>query len=185
MNNNNENIMDNLKNFQKDLEKSLLLAKTDEYAKQDKTYIGVGVLKDHWLLDVSEIIETSSVPFFVKSGRSPSGLIGIASFRGKVMTLVDMQEMLYGEPYRNIEQGWATVLNTNYGIPLALTWPVSFGLVDGRKLLSCAISKGQNSRWVKSCWQDKQGLIWKELNIQTWLIDKGWLDKQALETENE
>lgn len=160
-----------LREFQEGIQQSF-----EHGAIQSDAYVGVLAGNDHWLLDARDILEASVVPSFVRAGRSPAGVLGIASFRGKILTLVDMQDLLYSQPFRPAEQGWATALNPRYGAAIAMVWPSMAGLLDASRLNLCTFPQGANSYWVKSCWQDESGVIWKQLDIVKWLVAKKWCD---------
>jgi len=162
---------DTLRAYQGELDSAI-----ERGAEQVASYVGVGAGPDHWLLDVRDVLEASVVPQLVRAGRSPKGVVGIASFRGKILTLVDMQELLFGMPFRPAEQGWATALHPRHGCAVALVWPTMAGLLDTQKLLPCAFPQGPNSYWVKSCWQDEAGVTWKELDLLKWLTSNKWCE---------
>lgn len=149
---------ESLSEFQKQLDAAIATPDVSMDA-----FVGMVVDDQHWLLDLSVLNEASVPPPVSRTGRAPAWVIGIASFRGQVYTVMDMRLILKNEPTVAVSQAWATPLNDRWGGSLALLWPQMKGLL-GKPELSLS-SSDSLPRWAKAAWEDAAGQVWYEFDV--------------------
>lgn len=127
-------------------------------------FVGMVVDDQRWLLDLSMLSETSVPPPVSRTGRAPEWVLGIASFRGQVYTVMDMRYVLKKESTLAISQAWATPLHNRWGGSIALLWPQMAGLL-GKQELKALPADILLPRWAKASWKDAQGQTWHEFDV--------------------
>ena len=100
-----------------------------------------------WLMNITDIKETSVLPEVSKIGLTQPWIMGISNFRGTVGTIIDMKHFLLGKP-SNTLNSHAILLNKKYNLNLAL----------------------------KNIWVDKNGSRWNELDVEELLKSKEIMD---------
>ena len=151
-----------LSEFQRQLDAAIAASEVSTEA-----FVAMAVDEHRWLLDLSHLTEASMPPPISRTGRSPAGVLGIASFRGQVYTVMDMRQLLAGQPTAALAQGWATPLSDRWGGALALLWPQMVGLVDKSELAACPKPEIPDAagRWVRAAWRDSRGQQWLEFDV--------------------
>lgn len=152
-----------LSEFQRQLDAAIAASEVSTEA-----FVAMAVDEQLWLLDLADLTEASMPPPISRTGRSPPGVLGIASFRGQVCTVMDMRQLLAGQPTTALAQGWATPLSDRWGGALALLWPQMVGLMDKSELSSCPAPDPASipgMSWVRAAWRDAKGQQWLELDV--------------------
>lgn len=149
---------ESLSEFQRQLDMAIATPEVSTDA-----FVGMVVDDQHWLLDLSVLNEASVPPPVSRTGRAPAWVVGVASFRGQVYTVMDMRFILRNEPTVAVSQAWATPLNDRWGGSLALLWPQMKGLL-GKPELSPVDAKSL-PRWAKASWKDMAGQVWHEFDV--------------------
>lgn len=148
-----------LPEFQRQLDRAIAAPEISTDA-----FVALVVDDQHWLIDLAHLSEASVPPALSRTGRMPPWIVGIGSFRGQVHTVVDMRQVLLGQRTPNTQQAWATPLHSRWGGALALLWPQMVGLI-GKPELALSSHLPIN-RWSQRAYQDKQGLVWHEFNVE-------------------
>lgn len=147
-----------LSEFQRDLDAAIAAPDVSTDA-----FVGMVVDDERWLLDLSMLSETSVPPPVSRTGRAPPWVVGIASFRGQVYTVIDMRYVLKKEPTLAVSQAWATPIHEGWGGSTALLWPQMSGLLGKPELKS--VPSDSLPRWAIAAWEDMQGQVWHEFDV--------------------
>ncbi|EPP7233422.1 chemotaxis protein CheW [Shigella flexneri] len=126
-----------------------------------------------WLMNITDIKETSVLPEVSKIGMTQPWIMGISNFRGTVGTIIDMKHFLLGKP-SNTLNSHAILLNKKYNLNLALLWP-QIDRMETQSHLEVIEEKSKN-KWIKNIWVDKNGSRWNELDVEELLKSKEIMD---------
>ena len=127
-----------------------------------EAFLAFQVQDEKWLVDLDVCRETSVLPHIAKTGKAPPHVIGVGSFRGQILTVIDMMYWLKKEKLTLLGSAWTTPLDPKTGSALALAWPMMIGLVSTQRLKN----RFETDRaWSKGVWKDEEGELWYELDM--------------------
>ena len=141
----------------------------DPSTDNDDGFIGMSTSQGNWLLDLSYLNETSVPSKIATIGGVSDWVLGIASFRGQVITVLDMQKILDGNLTENTHEGWITIIQERWSGFISFLWPKMKGLISQKDLKE---SQAEKKEWSKAVWEDSEGDVWQELDIERILKSK-------------
>ena len=122
-----------------------------------------------WIVALQDLSETSLCPELARTGKMPTGVMGVGNFRGKVNTVVSMPN-LFGVEEEDHRGGWATVLHPRFEVAVALWWPKMLGLFPRSDFMRHAVQdlpSGGRSAWINA-----DARVWFELDTERLLREK-------------
>ena len=131
-----------------------------------EAFVALRIDGQGWLVDVAQLGEASTPPPLSRTGRAPPWVRGIGSFRGQVRTVLDMRQVVIGQPTLAPQQGWATPLHRRWDGALALLWPEMVGLI-GKLQLESDTTLTALPQWSRGGWRDANGERWEEFDLET------------------
>ena len=155
-----------LKEFQRQLDEAI-----DAPGFSADAFVAVEVDSDLWLLDLASLSEASVLPVLSQTGRAPSWVLGIGSFRGQIHTVLDMCQVMKGKKTSMPQQAWATPLNERWPGGLALLWPQMLGLM-AKPELELVPDATDVDRWELARWRDIKGQEWKEFDVKKFVFSE-------------
>ena len=146
-------------------------------------FVVVKLDEEEWLVDMSILKEASVPPKIAKNAGAPNWVLGIANFRGDVWTILDMKMLLKGRPTSNPRWGWVTLLrqktkdmeNVIFGVDqkIGLLWTEIVEIASKEKYKQDFRSPEQ---WCRAHYLDKEGRVWRELDIEQIVGERGIID---------
>lgn len=167
-----ENGFSSLTDFQHELLSSL----SDKSVSTD-SFVALKLENDGWLIDLAYLKEASVPPKIARHAQAPQWIVGIANFRGEVWTIVDMKVLAKNTKTLNPTWGWVTLLRTDNLPQLLGEKKVSLGLLEQHIGLlwteiveiapkaEYAIHPLPEERFCRAHYKDKQGVVWRELDV--------------------
>ena len=129
--------------------------------------------ESRWLMNITDIKETSVLPEVSKIGLTQPWVMGISNFRGTVGTVIDMKHFLLGKSSNHLNSH-AILLNKKYNFNLALLWP-QIDKMENHSSLQM-LEESPKNKWIKNIWTDKQNNKWNELDVEELLKSKEIMD---------
>lgn len=141
-----------------------------DVASDTNAVIALSIDNEGWIVSLSDLAETSICPPLARTGAMPFGVLGVGNFRGNVNTVISMPQLLGLQVADLKGAGWATVLHSRFGIPIALWWPTMLGLfprADFTKHVGVQLPSVARSSWI-----NRDARVWHELDTERLLRDK-------------
>jgi chemotaxis signal transduction protein len=150
---------------------------------QMKMVIALRVNGKGWIVDASELSEALVAPAIARMGRQQSGVRGIVATRGKVSTVLDMQVLLLDHgskgmdaPEKMTDHGWLTLISPEITQGVALWWPELAGMFSAADFVPASFDPPAQA---KAIWRDRDGEVWRHLDVDRLLRDTSLLVEEA------
>lgn len=163
-----------------------------------EAFVAVRLGQQHWLVDLSNVQEALAPPRMARIASAPRWVSGVVGVRGQVWSVIDMLAL---SPDEGAEpsprsRGWMTLLRDspdNPGQRIALLWSDMVQVSTKRDYTPApGLSALENSDsnpsaetidpvsmstdlppLVRALWQDANGRVWRELDVDQILGDHG------------
>lgn len=133
--------------------------------EEQTNYLSI-VLKDkHYLINLVDIKETSTLPSISKIGRVNSWFLGISNFRGQVNPVIDMTFIFTGKN-SNYNESYALLANPKFGTNCAMLWDGVNKLITQQGLVKKENVNLNELKWIKEVWIDEKNIEWHEINVE-------------------
>lgn len=145
------------------------------------SFVVVKLDEEEWLIDIFALKEASVPSKIAKNAGAPNWVLGIANFKGQVWTVIDMRMLLKGRATVNPKWGWVTLLRHVAHDQSGKTDAASSAAVSKDQeqkiglLWTEIVEIAQKSeydvhfrlpeQWCKKHYVDKNGKLWKELDV--------------------
>lgn len=166
-----------------DFQTALTLSLRGSQASEN-LFVAITLDEDRWLIDLSAIQEASVPPRIAHSSGAPEWVLGIGNFKGKVWSVLDMRSILHNKRTFNPRWGWVTLLRPINHHEVALLWSE---IVEIAPQKNYAKTQQQTNAhpWSKGVWEDKNGAIWNEFDVDKLLGVEGvisrWVSNGAVD----
>lgn len=163
--------MKSLTDFQTALTLSLRGAQASE-----NLFVAITLDEDRWLIDLSAIQEASVPPRIAHSSGAPEWVLGIGNFKGKVWSVLDMRSILHNKRTFNPRWGWVTLLRPLNHHEVALLWSEIVEIAPRKNYIKTEQQVDVHP-WSKGVWEDKNGKIWNEFDVNKLLGAEGIISR--------
>jgi twitching motility protein PilI len=164
-----------LRDYQRELAERLRSAATGGRAASK---LGVQVGAAAWLVDLADAGEVLPVPPVTPVPLARPWFRGVANIRGKLYGVVDFSAFLGGAAVAPGEQARLVLLGERFRSGSALLVDRSLGLRAADQLEARpAVAEGAS--WLKAEYSDKDGKVWKELDVAKLAQDPAFLEVAA------
>lgn len=167
----------------------LLSALSDNSVSSD-SFVALRLDKDGWLIDLDYLKEASVPSKIARHAHAPRWMVGIANFKGEVWSIVDMKMLAKNTPTLNPTWGWVTLLRSDVQLDkdkhvknasknspssvidqhLGLLWTE---IVEIAPKGEYDIHPAPPERFCRAQYKDKNGVVWKELDVAQIVGEKG------------
>lgn len=138
------------------------------------TKLGLRAGGEAWLVDLKEAGEVIPVPAISPVPLARPWFKGVANVRGNLYSVSDLAGLL-GRPATPLSDHARLLLVADrFRAGAALLIESSLGLRNADDLKSRAADAGQ--RWVRAHYEDKEGKVWKELDVAALIHDEVFLE---------
>ena len=136
--------------------------------------LGLRVRGEEWLVDLTDAGEVIPVPPISAVPLSRPWFRGVANVRGNLYSVSDFAVLLGAEPVVVTEHARLLLLADRFRVGAGLLVERAMGLrnVDDLK----PVTDRSHPRWVRSQYTDKEGRLWKELDIPALIQDEAFLE---------
>ena len=163
-----------LRDYQRELAGRLQSAASGRAASK----LGVQVGAESWLVDLADAGEVLPVPPITPVPLTRPWFRGVANIRGKLYSVVDFPAFLGGAAVVPGEQARLLLLGERFRMGSALLVDRSLGL-RGAEQLQLRPASGAGAPWLKAEYGDKEGRLWKELDLAKLVQDPAFLEVAA------
>lgn len=159
-----------LRDYQRELAERLRNAGSGHTALK----LGLQVGDDGWLVDLTDAGEVLPVPAITPVPLTRAWFKGVTNIRGKLYSVVDFPAFLGGSAVTIGEQARLLLVGERFRTACALLINRSLGLRNPEQLLLRA-ADGARPPWIKAEYADKDGRLWKELDLPQLIQDPDFL----------
>ena len=138
--------------------------------------LGLQVGRDGWLVDLKEAAELIPPPPISAVPLARPWFRGVANVRGNLYSVTDFAAFLGGEPTAPGEQTRLLILSDRFRSGAALLVERSLGLHDPGELEPRAQPGASHPGFVRGVFADREGRIWKELDVAALIQDPAFLE---------
>lgn len=154
---------------------SKLIDRFSDNSKTGDAFVKVRLENDFWLIDLKEIKEASVPSKVARNAAAPAWIVGIANFKGEVWTVLDMLFLMKRQRTAQVKSGWVTLLKPKNENLLALLWTDLVELVLKEEYH--VSPNPPPERFCSRHWIDKDGKVWKELDVSQIYGSEGLIAK--------
>jgi twitching motility protein PilI len=163
-----------LRDYQRELSERLKGAA----AGQSASRLGVRAGAEAWLVSLADTGEVIQAPAITPVPLTRNWFRGVANIRGKLYGVVDFPAFLGGEPVAPGEQVRLLLLGEKFRLGSALLVDRLLGL-RGAENFQARPPAGGAAPWLKGEYSDKDGTLWKELDVPRLVQDPTFLEVAA------
>lgn len=144
-------------------------------ASSSATVLGVAIGKDHWLVQMNEVGEVLPLSKLTPVALTQPWFLGVANVRGDLYGITDLAAFFSGDATPRRLKACILLVSPQFGFNCGLLVSNMLGIrsfadfepvekVDQEKLLG-----------VAGHYQDKEGRLWRELNLRELVRDKKFM----------
>jgi twitching motility protein PilI len=141
--------------------------------------LGLQAGAEAWLVDLVDAGEVIPVPPIMPVPLTRAWYRGVANVRGNLFSVVDFPAFLGGAPVAMGEQARLLLLGARFRMGSALLVDRSLGLRGAEQLQPRQGGTPGSPAWLKCEYRDKEGRLWKELNVSNLVQDPVFLGVAA------
>lgn len=127
--------------------------------------LGILVGGQQWLVDLKDVSEVVPVTTIAHVPHTRSWYSGVANIRGNLFSIVDFSSFSGGEPVPMGMYSRLLLVSQKFGMNSGLLVNRMLGLRNPEHFEQVPLSSG-NPSWVTAEWRDKEGTVWKELDMR-------------------
>lgn len=175
-------------------QKLLQMAGGSTLSDIQEAFVAVRLGQQHWLVDLSNVQEALAPPRMARIASAPRWVSGVVGVRGQVWSVIDMLALSPDEGSEPTprSRGWMTLLRDPPDSPgqrIALLWSDMVQVSTKRDYAPLANlpaaedtsmetidpvpASSDLPAWVRALWQDPSGQVWRELDVDQILGDRG------------
>jgi len=164
-----------LRDYQRELVARLQSAASGGAASR----LGLQVGAEAWLVDLADAGELIPVPRIAPVPLTRPWFRGAANIRGNLYSVVDFPAFLGGKAVAPGEQARLLLLGERFRMSCGLLVDRSLGLHGAGQLQPRAAPSGAAAPWLKAEYSDKDGRLWKQLDVGRLVQDPAFLGVAA------
>jgi twitching motility protein PilI len=163
-----------LRDYQRELSERLKSAAAGVAASR----LGVQAGDQAWLISLADAGEVIPAPAITPVPLTKPWFRGAVNIRGKLYGVVDFPAFLGGAPVAPGEQVRLLLLGDKFRLGSALLVDRLLGLRGAENFQSRPLAAG-GAPWLKAEYGDKDGMLWKELDVARLAQDPAFLEAAA------
>lgn len=162
-----------LRDYQRDLAARLQNAGAAPLASQ----LGVQAGGERWLVDLADAAEVIPVPAITPVPHTRPWFMGVAGFRGRLYTVVDLGTFAGGAPAAAGEHARLLLLGDRFRVGSALLVDRALGLRNLDRMQPQSVVPGAD--WVRAAYRDAEGARWRVIDVARLVASADFLSVAA------
>ncbi|MGE5465552.1 MAG: chemotaxis protein CheW [Methanocella sp.] len=146
----------------RDYQRQLSARLANQETRQTISKLGVRAGGNSWLVDLADAGEVIPVPAILPVPLMRQWFRGVANVRGKLCSVIDFSAFTGREPIALDQRSRLLLIGEHYRMNAGLLVEAVLGLYREEDFTS---GPGAGARWSKADYKDRQGNVWKQLDM--------------------